>query len=348
MDNHSHHSHDNHEHCHSPEKWDFIYWGSLLIVGAAYGAHLVHWDGSVPWISTFERKIFEMMNSMWWGIAISIIAVGFLSKVPREIVMTYFGARTHLGGLLKATMAGTLFDMCNHGILILGMKIYERGASLGQTMAFLIASPWNSFSLTLILYTLIGGELTFYYLLLSILIAVVTGWIFDLLVEKNILPKNPHAFRGSEFRPQPFKIEISWAQFFSILKIGFAESKMILKWIFFGTVLSALVSTFVPSQIFAEYFGPSLKGLLATLAAATGLEVCSEGSVPLAADLVNVAKAPGNAFIFLMAGVATDLTEFLAIRQTTKSWKIAAMLPLLTVPQILLLGWLINLWVQVN
>lgn len=345
---HSHHAHDNHEHCHPHQKWDWIYWGSLTLICLSYFAHFLGWDGGVPWLKSFEHKVFEMMNSMGWGIAISILAVGFLSKVPREIVMTYFGARTHLGGLFKATMAGTLFDMCNHGILILGMKIYERGASLGQTMAFLIASPWNSFSLTLILYTLIGGELTFYYLILSMLIAVVTGWLFDFLVEKNILPKNPNAFRGSEFRPQPFKIELSWGQAFSILKIGFAESKMILKWIFFGTILSALVSTFVPSQIFVEYFGPSLKGLLATLAAATGLEVCSEGSVPLAADLVNVAKAPGNAFIFLMAGVATDFTEFFAIRQTTKSWKIAAMVPLLTVPQILLFGWLMNLWLQGN
>jgi uncharacterized membrane protein YraQ (UPF0718 family) len=140
------------------------------------------------------------------------------------------------------------------------------------------------------------------------------------------------------------KIHFSWDVVKSILKTGFAESKMILKWIFFGTILSALVSAFVPTSLFQEYFGPSIKGLFATLVAATGLEVCSEGSVPLAADLVNLAKAPGNAFVFLMAGVATDVTEFLAIRETTKSWKIAALVPLLSVPQILLLGWLLNIW----
>ncbi|MBY0315451.1 MAG: hypothetical protein K2Q26_08020, partial [Bdellovibrionales bacterium] len=83
-------------------------------------------------------------------------------------------------------------------------------------------------------------------------------------------------------------------------------------------------------------------GMSLTLLAATGIEVCSEGSVPLAADLVNVAHAAGNAFIFLMAGVATDLTEILAIRETTKSWKIALLLPLVSVPQIFILGFLIN------
>jgi uncharacterized protein len=335
-------------HCHSHSKTDWLYWSSLIVVSVTYAAHLVKLDGGMHWVQSFQHKVFEMMNDMWWGIAISIIAVGVLSKVPRELVMTYFGSKSRLGGLAKATMAGTLFDLCNHGILILGMKIYERGASLGQTMAFLIASPWNSFSLTLILYTLVGGELTFYFLILSLVIAIITGWIFDELVARNMLPANPNRFQPSQFQPKPLKIEFSWSLVKSILKIGFSESQMILKWILVGTLLSALISTFLPTRIFIEFFGPSLKGLFSTLLAATGIEVCSEGSVPLAADLVRIAKAPGNAFVFLMAGVATDFTEFMAIRETTKSWKIAALVPLLTVPQILVFGWLLNLWLQTN
>ena len=47
-------------------------------------------------------------------------------------------------------------------------------------------------------------------------------------------------------------------------------------------------------------------GLLLTLAAPTVIEVCSVGSSPIAADLLNRAGAPGNAFTFLMAGAATD------------------------------------------
>ncbi len=338
-----HTGHHDHDHCHTPARKDWLYLVSLIIIAITYGLHLAHMDGGIPWVKTFQHKTYELMNDMWWGIAISIFAVGFLSKVPRELVMTYFGSKSRIGGLFKATMAGTLFDLCNHGILILAAKIYERGASLGQTVAFLIASPWNSFSLTLILYTLVGGDLTLYFLVMSMVIAIITGWIFDELVERKILPANPNAFQGAQISSQPFKIEWNKGYLLSILKTGFLESKMILKWIFVGTILSALVATFVPAEFFKEYFGPTLKGLFATLAAATGLEVCSEGSVPLAADLVRVAKAPGNAFIFLMAGVATDFTEFMVLRQTTKSWKIAALVPIITVPQILVLGWLLNM-----
>ena len=79
-----------------------------------------------------------------------------------------------------------------------------------------------------------------------------------------------------------------------------------------------------------------------TLIAATVIEVCSEGSTPIAADLLNRAQAPGNAFTFMMAGVATDYTEIMVLKDTTKSWKIALFLPLITLPQIIAVGYVMN------
>ena len=93
------------------------------------------------------------------------------------------------------------------------------------------------------------------------------------------------------------------------------------------------------------WFGASVSGLFLTLLAATLIEVCSEGSTPIAADLFNRAGAPGNAFTFLMAGAATDYTEIMAVKDTTRSWTIALFLPLVTVPQVLFIGWLMNLTV---
>jgi len=54
------------------------------------------------------------------------------------------------------------------------------------------------------------------------------------------------------------------------------------------------------------------------------------------------AGAVGNSFTFLMAGVATDYTEIMVLREATKSWKIALFLPLLTVPQVLVIGYIMN------
>jgi hypothetical protein len=117
---------------------------------------------------------------------------------------------------------------------------------------------------------------------------------------------------------------------------------MILRWLLFGVVLAALIQATVPAEVFRTWFGPTLMGLAATLTAATIIEVCSEGSVPIAADLMTRAAAPGNAFTFLMAGVATDYTEILILREATGRLRAALLLPLLTVPQVVAIGWALN------
>ena len=75
---------------------------------------------------------------------------------------------------------------------------------------------------------------------------------------------------------------------------------------------------------------------------ATVMEVCSEGTVPVAADLLVRAQAPGNSFAFLMTGVSTDYTEIMVLKDTTQSWKIALFLPLITVPQVVVLALVMN------
>src|SRR5690606_34284852 len=127
-----------------------------------------------------------------------------------------------------------------------------------------------------------------------------------------------------------------------ILMEGVRGSRMVIRWALFGVVIAGLIRAFVPEDIFADWLGPTVVGLMLTVLAATIIEVCSEGSVPIAADLMNRAAAPGNAFTFLMAGVATDYTEVMTLRDTTRSWKIALALPLVTLPQVILIGLLLN------
>ncbi|MEK9711001.1 MAG: permease [Thalassolituus sp.] len=348
------------ESCCSPgaeKKRDWIMWTCLPAVVIGYVGFLVfgHDMGAdaaasvLPdWLGTMFHTSFEMVNAMWWGILSAAFFVGILGRIPREVVMSVLGKGGTKRGVFRATMAGLLLDLCNHGILMVGMKLYERGASIGQVMAFLIDSPWNSLTLTLILVGLIGLQWTLLFIVASMLIAWISGWIFDGLVAKNVLPANPHQtdFEEIEFWPT---LKASWGQHDWTPKAlilmfwqGLKESKMVLRWVVFGVVLVALIRAFVPPESFGVWFGASLTGLLLTLLATTLIEVCSEGSSPIAADLFNRAGAPGNAFTFLMAGAATDYTEIMALKETTRSWKIALYLPLVTVPQVLLIGWLMN------
>lgn len=335
----------------SKRKFDWLLWGSLVLVMAGYIGHWFMHDQLPAQAAHFSHGVFELMNAMWWGLALGILAVGLLSWVPREWVAAVLGKPGSVSGILRAMSAGLILDLCNHGILLVAMKLYERGASYGQTLAFLIASPWNSLSLTLILVALIGLKWTLVFILLSGLIAVVTGLLCEALVRTGKIPPNPNHVElpegfqlGKEIKARLRALRFDGGAVLGLLKSALGESTMILRWIFFGTVLAAAIRAFVPADAFGAWFGPTWAGVLLTLAAATVIEVCSEGSSPIAADLVTRAAAPGNGFAFLMAGAATDYTEIMALKETARSWKMAFILPLLSLPQVVVVAWALNHW----
>lgn len=324
----------------------------MALVATGYISHWLFASSSaeIGWLQPFSHSTFELVNTIWWGIAIGIVMIGILGRVPREFVMSALGIRTGVGGIWRATFAGILLDLCSHGILMVGAKLYERGASAGQVMAFLVASPWNSFSLTLILIALIGIPWTIAFIVFSMVIAFITGIVFDFLVANKILPSNPQQVelpQGFRFWPEAKKgfaattFDCKWLG--QTIMHGIKDSRMVVRWILFGIILASLVRAIVSPDQFQFLFGPTLLGLGITILTATVLEVCSEGSTPIAADILTRAGAPGNSFAFLMGGVATDYTEIMVLKDTTRSLKLALFLPLITVPQVVLIGWLINL-----
>ena len=338
--------------CEGKKRRDWLLWSMGGILGLSFILH--YWMpeafGDASKLADFAESSVHLLQKMWVGLLLGVVFVGILAGVPRSLIFALLGKGGTLNGILRATAAGVLLDLCSHGVLLVGMQLYRKGASVGQVMAFLIATPWNSFSMTVILWSLVGLKWTLLVLVCSLVVAILTGLVFEKLVANKVVNKNPYEEQFEvcsacqEFSNYLGSVQCNMMSLLKTFVKGLAESKMLLRWIFLGVVLSALIQTFISAEVFREYFGPTLIGLVATLLSATVIEVCSEGSVPLASDFLLRAGAPGNTFAFLMAGVATDYTEILSLRETTGSWKIALLLPLLTVPQVFLIALVMNKW----
>ena len=328
---------------------DWLLWGSGGIIAVAYAASFAL-DHQAPWgLGVFTHGVREMMNLMWWGILLGMVVVGLIDRVPRQFVIGIIGRDQGSKSLFRAVLAGLLLDLCNHGVLMVGAKLYERGASLGQVFAFLIASPWNSLSLTIIIGVTMGWGWMAVFIVGSLVIALATGLAVEALERGGKVKPNPnrvdlpadfHVWREAKAGLKSQRYDLAFAQ--DVARRSVPASRMVLRWLFFGIVLAALIQATVPTETFQTWFGATLLGLFATLVAATIIEVCSEGSVPIAADLMHRAAAPGNAFTFLMAGAATDYTEVLVLKEVTGRLKAALLLPLLTVPQVVAIGWVLN------
>ena len=115
------------------QKLDWLLWGAGSMVVIAYGLHLAQFllpQLLLPqWLVTMSRGMAELVNTMWWGVLIGILFVGLLTRVPQALITSVIGQAGTKRGLLRATLAGVLLDLCSHGILMVGMQLYQRGAS---------------------------------------------------------------------------------------------------------------------------------------------------------------------------------------------------------------------------
>lgn len=302
----------------------------------------------IPLLNPFFNAFTDYFKLIWWAVLLGLLFGGIIDHfVPREYVSKFLSTHKKKS-IFYAVAFGFLMSACSHGILAIAIQLYKKGASIPAVIAFLLASPWANLPITILLFGFFGVKALF-MVASAIVIAIITGFIYQLLDKKRKIEKNPHTVKISkkfsirkDVKKRFKNYKLSGADANSVLKGAWALAKMVLWWIFIGMILAAAARAFVPHHFFMKYLGPSVLGLAITLVFATIIEVCSEGSSVLAFEIFNQTKAFGNSFTFLMAGVATDYTE-IGLIWSNIGKKTALWLPIITVPQILALGFLFNL-----
>ena len=244
---------------------------------------------------------------------------------------------------------------CSHGILAIAIELYKKGASTSSVISFLLASPWANLPITILLFGFFGVKAAF-IVISALIISIITGLIYQVLERKGMVECN--SCKMGEDIPVLTDFSIRkdirrrWKEYHFTMKNNinamkgtlqgsWSLTRMILWWLIVGMIMASFARAYIPQHLFMEYMGPTFLGLAITLFFATIIEVCSEGSSPLAFEIFNQTGAFGNSFTFLMAGVATDYTEIGLIWHNIGK-RAALWLPIITVPQILLLGYLFN------
>ena len=118
---------------------DILLLSTLVLVSFGYFMDLLFAQQLTSFsitVGVLFSAVRGIMDSMWIGLGLGMLFVGLLGRVPREFVTALLGKGDSFVGILRATFAGVLLDLCSHGILLVAMRLYQRGASLGQVMAF--------------------------------------------------------------------------------------------------------------------------------------------------------------------------------------------------------------------
>ncbi len=304
-----------------------------------------------PVLSPFRAEFFGYFTMIWWAVALGLFLGGVIDYyIPREYVTSLL-AKPGKKSILNSVILGFLMSACSHGILALSIQLHKKGASTPSVVSFLLASPWANLTVTIMLIGFFGIKALF-LVLSAIVIAIITGFIFQFLEKKGLVEKNkntPELEKDfsviKDIKKRAGSYKFSWDTLVSdakgIWSGAVSLSNMVLWWILIGMGLASLAGAYIPTGFFQNYMGPTIIGLVVTLVIATIIEVCSEGSAPMAFEIFNQTKAFGNSFVFLMAGVATDYTE-IGLLWHNVGRKTAIWLPIVTVPQVIILGYIFN------
>ena len=331
------------------QPWYFDPWVWVPASGLLLGTASVWWPAAAMASAIYNGYIKQMAVPLLIGLIFGGIVDHF---VPREyIIRLMSGPKKRV--IARSTLLGFLASSCSHGCLALTLELYRKGASVPAVVSFLLASPWASMSFTLILLSLFGLK-GLAIVVGALAVSLLTGLIFQRLDRRGLIETNPKTLPVEE----GFSIRRDIAERFAryhltsrqlaadlqgILTGMIPLGRMVLGWVQFGLILSTLLGSLVPHHFISRYLGPSLGGLLLTMLTAAVIEVCSEGTAPLAFELYRHTGALGNSFAFLMGGVVTDYTELGALWTTIGRRTVFWML-IVTLPLVLVMGILLNLW----
>ena len=320
---------------------------TIIIVGIGF---------IIPILYPFTLAFIDYLALIWWAILIGFLLGGIIDYfIPRTYIEKYL-SRHRKRTILYSIVFGFLMSACSHGILAIAIELYKKGANTSSVIAFLLASPWANLPITILLFGFFGLK-ALAIIITAIIIAFITGFIY-LELEKHGYIECQHCTLGEDTPVHTdFSIiqdvkqryrSFTWSRssisqaIHGTLQGSWSLMKMVLWWLIIGMLMASFARAFIPGHLFITYMGPSLVGLLITLFFATIIEVCSEGSSPLAFEIFTRTGAFGNSFTFLMAGVATDYTEIGLIWHNIGR-RAALFLPLITVPQVLLFGYIFNI-----
>ncbi len=208
-------------------------------------------------------------------------------------------------GVLKSVLFGIPLPLCSCSVIPTGLGLEKQGSSKGATVGFLIATPQTGVDSIVVSASFLGLP----FALFKVGAALLTGLIGGLWVEREFPTEQ------TEVTTTPQNASHTWR---AAIEHGLDIVRSIWKWLVFGIVLSAAISTFMPPEGMGAWVSNTAWGSIGASVLALGISVplyvCATASVPIAAALVQGGLPLGAALVFLMAGPATNVATIGAVR----------------------------------
>lgn len=233
---------------------------------------------------------------------------------PKEKVVQHLGGNGMIP-VLKAAIVGVPLPLCSCGVIPVVVSLRKQGASKGACLSFLTATPTSGIDSILATYSLLGLVFAVYRVIASFITGLFSGFIaniFDKEPQTALLPPENNSCQVCDIDiPHTHTLKEKLKAIFSYGFIGLLEDTG--RWILLGVLIGGAIVYFIPTGFIERYLGLGILPMLIMLVIGIPIYVCAAGSIPIAAALMLKGLSPGGAFVFLLAGPATNAVTITVI-----------------------------------
>ena len=241
--------------------------------------------------------------------------------VPDEKILSYLGESAgKVRSVINASLMGLPLPLCSCGVVPTALSLKKRGATKGAALSFMISTPETGVDSIAITYALLDPIMTVFRPFATLFTAITAGIIenFSSANEKKPLLSKPLVMMHASATPgcgcscsDGACSSNGNANAASRIAAGIRYAFVdllgdISKWLIIGTLLAGVIAYLIPEEVISSYLGGGIFSMVIMLLIGIPLYICATTSTPLAAALVAKGMSPGTAFVFLLAGPATN------------------------------------------
>ena len=261
------------------------------------------------YIFSFIGEMWNLCTDMAPYLLLGMFVSGLISVfIDSSIIYRHIGFK-NLSSILKSTLFGIPLPLCSCGVIPVAATLRESGASKGSTVSFLVSTPQTGVDSIFLTYGMLGPIFALFRPLAALFSGVFSGMVINKIDDDNHNHLSNENLEKKE--NQPFNQRIINGMRYGFISlpsdifVPFSQ----------GLVVAAAIALIIPPDFIASHFASNIYiQFLMMLIISIPIYVCATASIPIAVALMAKGVSPGAAFVFLMAGPATNASSIAVIK----------------------------------
>ena len=246
-------------------------------------------------INDFINEVSNLFVEIAPYLILGFIVSGLLYMFTSKEMITKNVGTPGFMSVLKASILGVPMPLCSCGVIPVSTSMYKRGATKGATLSFLISTPQTGLDSILLTLNQMGPQFAIIRPIVALITGVIGGMFGDLISDNDY-----KSTANIKHKHEPKSL-------LDGLKYSFITLPQdVIKPLIKGIIISGFISILLPNDFFASYNLTGITAMIIIAIASVPIYVCATSSVPIAMMLISKGLEPGAAFVFLMAGPATN------------------------------------------